>query len=81
MYHVLENGKPATLPKSHNLYWLNNKFTNFSSALAYARMWLGQEFGGSSDGYTGVHLVVNVPYCFYHSDDYEAWIEIREVKE
>ena len=77
MYSVLENGKPATLPLSPLVLWHNNQFTYYDDALVYARMWLGEYFGGSEDGLSGVDLVVNVPYCWYHSDTDERWIEIR----
>jgi hypothetical protein len=79
MFEVLENNKPAVLPKSPHSIWHDNKFSNFSDALCYARKWLGLEFGGSYDGQSGIVLLVNTPYCFYHSDDYEMYIEIREV--
>lgn len=77
MYSVYENNNAAVLENSYDC-WKNNHFNSFSEALTYARKWLGPLFGGSEDGSFGVELILNIPYCFYHSDDCEMWIEIRE---
>ena len=81
-YQVFDNGHPCELdfppPRegSDEYDWGNSTFEEFDDALFHARIWLGDAWGGSDDGESGVVLESDEEYDY---SGYGDVIEIREV--
>jgi hypothetical protein len=77
-YQVLDNGRPADCHHQKvDKSWNRSMFDSYREALTYARKWLGDAWGGSNDGTTGVVLKVDTSWEYSGYGDH---IEIRRVK-